>query len=251
MGSILKKSVSTVFFLFIIISCKQEDSIIVATSANMQFAMKELTATFEKETNLKIDLVISSSGKLASQIEQGAPYDIFVSADTKFPEYLYKKGISKNSPQVYAHGKLILWTSSKDIDISLITLTTEAIKKIAIANPKTAPYGKATVAFLKSKGIYDEIKHKLVFGESISQVNQFISIQSVDVGITSQSIKFMKNNQKTGVFLDLDAGSIPQSAILLHHKKAHHQAGSFYDFLYSDKGKKILKKHGYSTLKTN
>ena len=244
----LKKSYFYLYLIsfLILTSCQQENNILVATSANMQFAMEELVAVYEKESNQKIDLVISSSGKLTAQIEQGAPYDIFVSANTVFPDYLYENGFSDNAPKVYAKGTLILWTL-KDVDLSLEILKTDAIKKIAIANPKTAPYGKVTVDFLKKKGIYKDIEHKFVYGESISQVNQFISTQSVDVGFTAQAIKYTKSNPQPGVFLDLDAPAVSQSALLINHRELHENASEFYDFISSKKGKEILNRFGYKT----
>ncbi len=227
-------------------SCQQENNILVATSANMQFVMKELVNTYTKKTNHKIDLVVGSSGKLSTQIEHGAPYDIFVSANKIYPEYLYKKGLGKTPPKTYAKGQLILW-STKDFPLSLKMLKTKIIKKIAIANPKTAPYGKATIEFLKKSGIYKDIKNKLVFGESISQVNQFITTQSVEVGFTTQAIKHTKQ-YKSGNFLELaNSPLLSQSALLINHKDLNKNAIEFYNFLFTNEAKKIFNQFGYAT----
>ena len=235
--------------LALITSCTNESTLNIATSANMQFAMIEIVSEFEKENNIKIELIVTSSGKLTSQIEQGAPFDVFVAANTKYPAYLDSLGLTTSPPKVYAHGKLGLWTL-KEFSPTLTLLTADTIQKIAIANPKTAPYGKASIDVLKKHRIYDLIKHKLVYGESISQVNQFITTGSVDVGFTAYSVisntEMKTIGQWTSINLN-DHRKILQAAVILKKSSNLEEAKAFYNFLFSERAREILNKYGYLT----
>ena len=230
-------------------SCKNENTLHIATSANMQFAMSEIISEFEKNNDINIELIVSSSGKLTSQIEQGAPFDVFVAANTKYPDYLDSLELTTSTPKVYAHGKLALWTI-KDFNPTFNLLTTNAVQKIAIANPKTAPYGKASVEALQHHGIYEQIKHKLVFGESISQVNQFITTGSVDVGFTAFSVVSASKLKQKGSWSTIETNShddILQAAVILKGSTNLEQAEAFYTFLFSERAQIILNKYGYLT----
>ncbi len=136
----------------------------IATAANVQFAMQKLIRTFTQETGIKCHMILSSSGKLTAQINAGAPFDVFVSADVKYPQELYENGLTQEPPKIYAYGKLVIWSFNEPIDSSFEILASEKIQHIAIANPKTAPYGAAAVEALKHYGVYQTTKEKLVFG---------------------------------------------------------------------------------------
>jgi len=235
--------------LALITSCSNENTLHIATSANMQFAMIEIVSEFEKENDIKTELIVSSSGKLTSQIEQGAPFDIFVAANTKYPAYLDSLELTTSPPRVYAYGKLALWTL-KEFPPTLALLTTDTIQKIAIANPKTAPYGKASIDVLKHYRIYEQVKHKLVFGESISQVNQFITTGSVDIGFTAYSIVSNTKMKTIGKWTSInlnDHGEILQAAVILKESTNPEKAKVFYNFLFSERAREILNKYGYLT----
>lgn len=233
----------------LIASCSNESTLNVATSANMQFAMREIVAEFEKGNDIKVELIVTSSGKLTSQIEQGAPFDIFVAANTKYPAYLDSIGLTTSAPRVYAYGKLVLWTL-KELTPTLSVLTTDTIQKIAIANPKTAPYGKASIDVLKHYCIYKRVKHKLVFGESISQVNQFITTGSVDIGFTAYSVVSNTKMKTIGKWTSINLnnhGEILQAAVILKESTNPEEAKVFYNFLFSERAREILNKYGYLT----
>jgi len=233
--------------LFFIYGCNSENTLNVATSANMQFAMEEIVEIFEKENNIKVELIISSSGKLTSQIEQGAPYDVFVAANTKYPLYLDSSGLTKSSPEVYAKGKLVIWTM-KDFTPSFDVLTAEKVEKIAIANPKTAPYGNASIEALKQHGIYELVKEKLIYAESISQVNQFVSTQSADIGFTALSVVSAPKMKDKGRWTSVDQKDhldILQAATIIANTENKEQAEAFYNFLFSEKAQIILNNYGY------
>ena len=233
----------------LITSCSNENTLNIATSANMQFAMSEIVSEFKKDNDINIQLIVTSSGKLTSQIEQGAPFDVFVSANTKYPAYLDSLGLTTSAPKVYAKGKLGLWTL-KEFTPTINLLTTDTIKNIAIANPKTAPYGKASIDVLKHNGIYKRVKHKLVFGESISQVNQFITTGSADIGFTAYSVVVYSKMKTFGKWTSInltDHGEILQAAVILKESTNPEKAKAFYNFLFSERASEILNKYCYLT----
>jgi molybdate transport system substrate-binding protein len=242
---------SYVMFFGIINSFAQK-RLTVAAAANVQFVMDELKKDFEKSSGTEMNVILNSSGKLTAQIREGAPYDIFVSADTKYPEELYKSGFAVDSPKVYANGVLVLWTARTDIepfaDLGILTLA--PIKKIAIANPQTAPYGAAAVEAMKYYNVYDQVKDKLIYGESISQTNQYILSQSADIGFTAKSIVLADEMKGKGIWIDLDSKSykpIQQAAVILKYGNETNKetVRQFYNYLYSQQAKNILKKYGY------
>lgn len=223
----------------------------VATAANMQFAMTALTRAFTRQTGIDCHIVISSSGKLTAQIREGAPYDLFVSADMKYPQTLYKSGLTTGAPMIYAYGKLVLWTVKDTLPPSLQALTDPGTGHIAIANPATAPYGGAAVEVLQHAGIYDQVKDKLVYGESIAQTNQFILSGAASVGFTAQSVVLSPQMKKKGHWIPIDPGSyapIAQGAVVLKKEKPDQNAEKFYNFLFSKTARDILEQFGYQTI---
>lgn len=244
------------FWVFLIISglflgCGQEKqgNIRIATAANMQFAMRELVEQFTEETGIGCDVVVSSSGKLTNQIEAGAPYDIFVSADMKYPEELYKKGLTYEQPKVYAYGKLVLWSIDSTQTPSLELLQESQIKHIALANPRTAPYGKAAMQVLDHYDLNKTLTKKLVFGESISQTNQFISSKAAEIGFTAKSIVLSSSMRNPGKYMEIDEKAydkIEQGIVRIKRKDSENKAAkSFYDFVLSPNAQEILETFGY------
>ena len=185
----LKKRALFLFFFLLISITSFAQGLKVAAAANLQSIIKVLGADFTKRTGIEIEPIIGSSGNLSAQITNGAPFDLFLSADMSFPQKLYDAGFATAKPVVYASGSLIICsTKNLEFDNWERMLLTPAIKKIAIANPAIAPYGKAAEEALTLKGIASEIKSKIVQGESISQVNTYITTGNVDVGFTTQAL---------------------------------------------------------------
>ena len=233
-------------------STKAEPGITVAVAANVQYAMHELKAEFVKETGIKLSVVIGSSGQLTAQIKEGAPYDVFISADMKYPNTLYKEGFAVDTPRIYASGTLVIWTMDKGIQFGkgLKILLDKKIKKIALANPRTAPYGVAAVNALKNLGVYEQVKYKLVYGESISPTNQFIVSKAVEAGFTAKSVVVSPRMKGKGTWKEIEPGlydPIRQGCVILKHGYKNHKDASekFYNFLFSNKAKVILSKFGY------
>jgi len=233
--------------ILMFVKCSDTPTLKIATSSNMKFAMEEIIDLFQLENEVEIDIIEGSSGKLTSQIEFGAPYDIFVSADTTYPNYLFNNGFSETKPTVYAFGKLVIWSLSIN-NPSLKELTSSDIKSIAIPNSKTAPYGGIIKTALENSGIYDRIYAKFIFAESVTQCDQYIVSKSVDIGITSMASVKSRQLNNSGYWTEIDSTLypfLPQSAMLIHSKDKHPDAVTFYKFLVSEQVKLILKKYGY------
>jgi molybdate transport system substrate-binding protein len=221
----------------------------VAVAANLQSVIKVLQKDFKKATGVEIEPIVGSSGNLVNQIRNGAPFDVFLSADMGFPETLFKEGLSKKKPIVYARGSLII-CSNQDIGFENWErlLMTDRIKKIALANPTIAPYGKAAEKALQHKGIYDDVKPKIVYGESISQVNTYITTGVVEVGFTTQSL-IKDAAHKTRLYwkaIDPKIYSpIEQGMVLLKRADNNPKAERFYRYVLSPAAKAIFKEYGY------
>ena len=247
----------TIIILFLILiiggSCKQqrEPKLTIATAANMQFAMEEVSSVFTQESGIKCEIIVSSSGKLTAQIKEGAPYDIFVSADMKYPLELYNTGYTKSKPTIYAYGKLILWSMIDSIKPSVDLLLQKKIKHIASPNPKTAPYGIATEEVLNHYKIFDSIKSKLVYGESVAQTNQFITTKATEIGFTAKSVVLSPIVKGKGNWIALEENTytpIKQGIVIIKNSPSSSEKKEiFYNFLFSKKGKDILNKFGYAT----
>jgi len=243
----------SIYFIavLILVSCNQNqsDKLTIAAAANMQFAVAELTKVFSEQTGIECETVTSSSGKLTAQIIEGAPFDVLLSADMKFPDELYKRGLTLNEPLVYAYGNLVLWTLKNDVEPVLESLSHESIKHIAMGNPKTAPYGISAREVLQETGLEEKLQNKLVFGESISQTNQFIISMVADIGFTSKSVVLSPLMKERGAWKEIDRKlykPIAQGIVVINNRNEFQkEAIQFKDFLLSAKGKEILYKFGY------
>jgi molybdate transport system substrate-binding protein len=226
-----------------------QNSLVIATAANMQFAMTELTEAFTAETGVACEAVIGSSGKLTAQIQEGAPFDILVSADLKYPRELLRNGFAAEAPTVYAYGRLVLWTVRDTLSPALSGLADPAIRHIALANPATAPYGAAALQVLQRKGLATELAPKLVYGESIAQTNQFITSAAAEVGFTALSVVRSPAMRDRGRWILIDPADydpIAQGLVILNNRPgAAASARQFRDFLRSASARAILEEYGY------
>ncbi|WP_186758711.1 molybdate ABC transporter substrate-binding protein [Echinicola salinicaeni] len=247
----MKSVLLAVFLLSTIISCQSQSNnkLSIATASNMQYAMEMLVDKFKEKTGMDCDIILGSSGKLTAQIIEGAPYDLFVSADINFPQAVEKAGFAAQSPKIYAYGKLVLWSLDEKYKPSIEQLSNKGIKHIALANPKTAPYGKAAMEVLEHFQLNESIGDKLVYGESISQTNQFILSGSAEIGFTAKSIVLSHQLKNKGYWSDIDSeihSPIQQAVVLLKGTKEKHDfALKFYEFLSSKEAKTILLEYGY------
>ncbi|MDB5132616.1 MAG: Molybdate transport system substrate-binding protein [Mucilaginibacter sp.] len=243
----MKKPTSLIAALLLTISLGFCQAVKVAVAANLQSVVKKLQNDFKQKTGIEIEPIVGSSGNLATQIRNGAPYDVFLSADMSFPEMLFKEGFSVKAPVAYALGSLII-CSSQDIGFENWerVLMTARIKKIVIANPTIAPYGKAAKEALEHKGIFTEVSSKIVYGESISQVNTYITTGVTEVGFTTQSL--IKDTKTPLYWKAIDPRiytPIEQGIILLKHEVGNANAEKFYQYILSPGAKAIFKEYGY------
>lgn len=224
-------------------------SLRVAVAANAQFVMEQIKTAFQKKSGIAVESIVSSSGKLTTQIQQGAPYDVFLSADMDYPQTLHKEGLTTAAPVVYAYGSLVLWTAG-DLPVSadLNVLSDPAVRHIAMANPATAPYGEAALGFLKAKKKLDPIQSKIVYGESIAQVNQYILSGAAEVGFTAKSVVLDPSLSKRGHWVDLPTtgySPIAQGVVVLKRTMQPKAAAQFLQFLRSPEARRILRQFGY------
>ena len=224
----------------------------VAVAANVSYALDDLKKAFAKEhPGIEIRTILGSSGKLTAQIGNGAPYDLFMAANMAYPEALYRGGTAVTKPKVYAKGALALLSPTpRDFDEGLKTLLSPSIRRIAVANPKAAPYGEAAVEALKNAGLYDRIRSKLIYGESVSQTLAY-TLHAADVGIVAKSSLFspkLRRFEKGKNWIDIDATlyrPIDQGIVLLKQAQKNPDARAFYDFVLGKKAQAIFKAYGY------
>jgi len=248
-----------ILLLLPILSCKSnhDSKVTIAVANNMQYAMDEIVSIFEKKYEIDVEVSSGSSGTLSTQIKQGAPYDVFISANMKYPKSLFNDGLTVDTPRVYAHGSIVLWTMKDiDIDAGLNSLLDKKVVKIAVANPETAPYGIAAVEALNNSKLYDTLNAKIVYGEGVSQVNQYIESQSVDVGITSKSVIFSPSLKNKGKYKEVNNKiytQIDQGIVIINRgeEKDYKNAKLFYNFMFSPEVKIILTNFGYQTNNLN
>lgn len=250
------KQIVTSFIVFLIIlSCAptHHNTITIAAASSLRPVLQEMSSQFKVETDVAINIVTGSSGKLAAQIEAGAPYDIFLSANIIYTDYLQNKLSLANKPIIFAHGQLA-FLSNADLDIDSSSLKSIInnihFQKIAIPNPKLAPYGQAANDVLNKLYINNEVQHKLVFAENVSQSNQFLKSNAVNAGFTSVSSVRIKNFSKGyrvhAISDTLYKPIINSLLIVSKQKRKDYNVEKFITFMKTSKAKSILKKYGYT-----
>ncbi len=227
-------------------------TITIAVAANVSYAIKPLIKAFNRlNPETKVNVILGSSGKLFAQMTHGAPYTLFMSADMKYPNTLYKNGMTVTKPVIYAQGALaMLSQKERNYSAKIEVLTSPDIKKIAIANPKTAPYGAAAVEALQNAKLYTLLKEKFVYAESISQTVTYATT-AADIGIVALSSLYapqMLQYKETTHWVDVEESlytPIDQGMVILKNAKDNVEVKAFYDFMLSKKAKEILTSFGY------
>jgi molybdate transport system substrate-binding protein len=229
-------------------SCSRPEKpeFLIAAASDLRFAMDEIAGQFQAaHAEAAIKTSYGSSGQFAQQIENGAPYDVFCSADAGYPRKLIEEGFAEaGSEFVYAIGRIVAWVpESSTIQLTgAKALRDPAVRHIAIANPQHAPYGKAAEAALRSLGIYDDVKEKLVYGENVSQTQQYVETGAADIAMIPPSLV------KSGRTWEVPANAYPkmeQSGILVKASKNTALGKQFRSFLLSEQGRSILKRYGF------
>jgi molybdate transport system substrate-binding protein len=247
-----KSFLAFVLALFFLALPARGQEIAVAAAADLKFAMADLAAQFEKQSGNKLNVTYGSSGNFFSQLQNGAPFDLFFSADIDYARKLESAGLTEpGSLYLYAVGRIALWApadSQLDLAAGWKVLLDARAQKIAIANPEHAPYGRAAVAAMQKAGVYEQVKSKLVFGDNISQAAQFAQSGNAQVGIVALSLA-ISPGMRDGQRWDIPADSHPpieQAAVLMKSAKKKEAARALLDFVKSDAGRATLAKYGFT-----
>lgn len=239
------------FLFFGSVTAQQKITIVAA--ANLKVALDSVNTVFKiQNPSVNPQITYGASGKFYEQISSGAPFDLFFSADMDYPNQLEKNKMTVSKVKMYAVGKLVIWSKKTDPNTKKINSLLEAsIRKIAIGNPATAPYGEKAVESLKFYKIYDKVKSKLVFGDNITQATQFVTTGNADIGITALSLVLTPNMKKEGgryyIIPEKSHTPLEQGCVILKHGKDNANAIKFYNFISSKKAVAILKYYGYDT----
>ncbi|MCR6591421.1 molybdenum ABC transporter, periplasmic molybdate-binding protein [Campylobacter insulaenigrae] len=229
----------------------------IAAAANVAYAFKELENQFKKENpDTTINVTLGASGNLVTQIQSGAPFDIFMAANMKFAQKLYDENLAITKPVIYAQGAialLTLRTNITDLSKGLEALQNKNVKLIAIANPKTAPYGEASIEALKNLGIYENLKNKIIEAKSIGEALTQ-TLTATDAGFIAASALYEEGLQKYNLkentnYILVDPKlytPIDQGIVITKHGENNVDAKKFYDFVLSEKGRAIFKTYGYN-----
>jgi molybdate transport system substrate-binding protein len=231
----------------------QGQEIRVAAAADLNFAMVDLSGQFEKQTGVKVNVTSGSSGNFFSQIQNGAPFDLFFSADMEYARKLAAAGFAEpETLREYALGRIVIWApAGTKPDVAKQgwnALLDASVQKIAIANPEHAPYGRAAVSALQKAGIYEQVKKKLVYAENISQAAQFVQSGNAQAGIIALSLAISPAMKEAKIW-EIPAETyqpIEQGAVVLKSAKSKNAARAFLEFVSSAAGRKILEKYGFA-----
>jgi molybdate transport system substrate-binding protein len=252
---------SIIFALAVMLSAAtaaRADEIRVAAAADLKFALSDLAGQFRKQTGTTVDVTYGSSGNFFAQIQNGAPFDLFFSADSEYPRKLEATGlVEAGTLYEYAVGRIVVWMPAEaKVDVTKLgwqALLSASVQKIAIANPAHAPYGRAAVAALQSAGIYEQVKSKLVYGENISQAAQFVQSGNAQAGIVALALAVspgMKDGKRWEIPADMHP-AIEQCAIILKNARNKTQARAFLQFVKSADAQATLEKFGFTIPEVN
>lgn len=228
------------------------EELTIAAAADLQPVMREITARFEKQTGSQVKLVFGSSGNFFAQLQNGAPFDLFLSADIDYPRKLEAAGLAEpGSLYEYATGKIVLWVPENfpvSLDKGLVALADSQIRRVAVANPAHAPYGRAAEAALKKAGVWEQVSSKLVLGENISQTAQFAYSGNADAAILALSLVRAPAMKGKGKYIVIPAEMYPplyQGAVVI--KKSAHKslALRFVEFLKTPDARSLFTQYGF------
>lgn len=243
-----------VIFLNVILgSLLFADTITVFAASDLKFALDSIKEKFiAQHPDAQIDMIYGSSGKGRVQVERGAPYDLYFSANMDYVQQLYTKGAVVSKPKLYAIGRLVIWSTNDKFDAKKGFENFKApwVEKITIANPIHAPYGQKAKQALESVGLYKTLKPKIVFGENISQTANYISVKAADIGIVALSLVLAPNVAQSAYssYYLIDEKlhePLRQGYAVTKFGKKHDLAWGFYRFFQTEASQKIMKKYGF------
>jgi len=222
----------------------------VAAAADLRYALDEVVREFKRNNSgANIEVIYGSSGNAFTQILNGAPFDIYFSADVVYPQKLKEAGLTLTDPKLYAIGRIVLWSASLDVSKGLSVLAANPNIKIATANPEHAPYGQRSIEALKFYKLYEKVKEQLIYGENISQAAQFCLTGNADAGLIALSLVLSPSMHNQGKYYLIDSKShqpLKQAFIILNHAKGNNTAVSFAGFIESVPARTIFEKYGFT-----
>src|SRR5271155_1283401 len=250
--NVRRLSLIAVLLVSIISQVCVAQEITVAAAADLQFAMQDVAARFQKETGKTVKLTYGSSGNFFQQIQNGAPFDMFFSANLDYAKKLDTAGLTEpGSYYEYAKGKIVIWVrndSKLGLSSGMQVLLDPSVKKIAVANPEHAPYGQAAVAAMQNDKIYERLKDKFVLGENISQTASFVVAGAADVGIVALSLALSPNMKDKGRYVEIPAVEYPpieQACVILLSSKNKETARQFLSFVKTAAIGDVLRSYGF------
>lgn len=221
----------------------------VAAAADMKYVMSELVANYKiRHPRATIDVSFGSSGQFFQQISNGAAFNLYFSADISYPQKLKELGLVDGNVATYAFGSLVLYSASIDVSKGIGVLKDDVVKKIAIANPQHAPYGKRAEECLRHYKLYDSVKNKLVFGDNITQTAQYTVTGNADVGIIALALALAPEMKSRGKYVILDTKTynpIEQGCVLINSLQVNPEASRFLKFVLSHECKPLFEKYGF------
>ena len=228
--------------------------LVVAATADLSAALKEIGDRYEKKTGVKVKLSFGASGALTQQIQNGAPFDLFFSADMDYPHQLVAAGDAEGaSLYQYAVGKLVLWVPADSTlylqRLGMNAVLDPSVKKIAVANPQHAPYGRAAVAALKHAGMYDRVADRLVLGENVAQAAQFVESGNVQAGFVALAHALAPGMSGKGKYWEVPAEFYPplaQGVVVLSHSQHKKEAAQFLEYVKTKEAAELLRKYGFT-----
>ena len=253
---ILKIYILTLFFPFVIYTSTayadyDSRKLTIAAASDMKYAMDEIVYNFKNPNpDVEIKVIYGSSGNFYRQIINGAPFDIYFSADIFYPEQLEAAGLTIADIKLYAIGRIVIWSSSLDArSLAVETLRHKSIHRIAIANPEHAPYGKRALEFLERQGLMNDLQDKLVYGENISQAAHFAYTGAAQAGIIALSLALSQQMQEKGSYWLIPEelhNPLEQGFVLLKRAQNNPLARQFSEYMVSKEARNILDKYGFT-----
>ena len=246
------RNILLIMLCFLAATRASAETLYIAAASNLVYCLEELNSQFKKQyPNLEIKVTTGASGNFFAQIQQNAPYEVYLSADVIFPQQLVDKQLADaKTLSIYARGQAVLWTNNKNIDLNqgLSVLTQTNIKRIAIANPEHAPYGQAAKAALQQAKMWQAIQPKLVLGENIAQTLQFVQTQNADVGVVALSLLRAPQLAGQGQYWLIPTHFYPpleQAVVVTKRGKNNPLAYDYLKFIKSPPAQKILADYGF------
>lgn len=239
-----------------VVRATEQSVVRVAAAADLKFAFDEIVDLFHvRHPNINIHVTYGSSGNFYAQLSSRAPFDVFLSADVDYPHRLVREGFAAQDDEfLYGVGRIVVWVPlSSPIDVEKLgmqSLLSPDVRKIAIANPRHAPYGRAAEAAMKSMGVYEQVKDRLVLGDTVLQAGQFVESGNADIGIISRSHALAPSLQSKGRFWEVPLDAYPrrvQGGVILSWAQDRSAAETLRDFVLGKEGRTILKRYGFET----